>query len=120
VFVSFSVTTNIGAMMALQSLNQTQSLLTTTQNRISAGRNLAIGTDNGVADTVTQSLGGGNRDKFTFSQDDSLGHGLGSLVDADLAGQSAQLQALQTRQQLGSQALSLANQAPQALMKLFG
>ena len=45
--------------------------------------------------------------------------GLGSLVDADLAKESAQLQALQIRQQLGTQALSLANQAPQTLLSLF-
>ena len=49
---------------------------------------------------------------------DALNTGLGSLVDADLA-KSAQLQALQIRQQLGTQALSLANQAPQTLLSLF-
>ena len=41
------------------------------------------------------------------------------VVDADLAKESAQLQALQIRQQLGTQALSLANQAPQTLLSLF-
>ncbi len=45
--------------------------------------------------------------------------GLGSLVDADLAQESAKLQGLQVRQQLGTQALSLANQAPQSLLSLF-
>ncbi len=45
--------------------------------------------------------------------------GLGSLVDADLAQESARLQGLQVRQQLGTQALSLANQAPQSLLSLF-
>jgi flagellin len=50
---------------------------------------------------------------------DSLNSGLGSLVDADLAKESAQLQALQIRQQLGTQALSIANQAPQTLLSLF-
>jgi flagellin len=55
-----------------------------------------------------------NKDKI-----DSLNSGLGSLVDADLAKESAQLQALQIRQQLGTQALSLANQAPQTLLSLF-
>jgi len=56
---------------------------------------------------------------FNNNKVDSLNAGLGSLVDADLAKESAQLQALQIRQQLGTQALSLANQAPQALMSLF-
>jgi flagellin len=50
---------------------------------------------------------------------DALNSGLGSLIDADLAKESAQLQALQIRQQLGTQALSLANQAPQTLLSLF-
>ncbi|MCO6416685.1 flagellin [Siccirubricoccus sp. KC 17139] len=45
--------------------------------------------------------------------------GLGALVDADLAKESAKLQALQIRQQLGTQALSIANQAPQTLLSLF-
>jgi flagellin len=55
-----------------------------------------------------------NKDKI-----DALNSGLGSLVDADLAKESAQLQALQIRQQLGTQSLSLANQAPQTLLSLF-
>jgi flagellin len=49
----------------------------------------------------------------------SLETGLGALVDADLAKESAKLQALQIRQQLGTQSLSLANQAPQSLLSLF-
>ncbi|MBP0494505.1 flagellin [Pararoseomonas indoligenes] len=50
---------------------------------------------------------------------DSLQTGLGALVDADLAKESATLQALQIKQQLGTQSLSIANQAPQSLMSLF-
>jgi flagellin len=42
------------------------------------------------------------------------------LIDADLAKESARLQALQIRQQLGTQTLSIANQAPQFLTSLFG
>lgn len=45
--------------------------------------------------------------------------GLGALIDADLAKESARLQALQIRQQLGAQALGIANQAPQVLLSLF-
>ncbi len=56
---------------------------------------------------------------YNSSKIDSLNNGLGSLVDADLAKESAKLQALQIRQQLGTQALSLANQAPQSLLSLF-
>jgi flagellin len=50
---------------------------------------------------------------------DSLQAGIGALVDADLAKESAQLQSLQIRQQLGTQALSIANQSPQTLLSLF-
>jgi len=60
-----------------------------------------------------------NQVKYNSDKVDSLNAGLGSLVDADLAKESAQLQALQIRQQLGTQALSLANQAPQTLLSLF-
>ncbi|MFV0384686.1 flagellin [Paracoccus sp. (in: a-proteobacteria)] len=50
---------------------------------------------------------------------DSLTVGIGSLVDADMEEASARLQALQTQQQLGIQALSIANQAPSAILSLF-
>jgi flagellin len=50
---------------------------------------------------------------------DTLTTGIGNLVDADLAKESALLQSLQVRQQLGVQALSIANQAPQVILSLF-
>jgi flagellin len=50
---------------------------------------------------------------------DAWDTGVGRMVDADLAHESAMLQSLQVRQQLGTQALSLANQAPQSLLSLF-
>ena len=48
-----------------------------------------------------------------------LNGGIGNLVDADLAKESARLQALQVQQQLGTQALSIANKAPQIVLSLF-
>jgi flagellin len=60
-----------------------------------------------------------NQTTYNSDKIDSLNSGLGSLIDADLAKESAQLTALQIRQQLGTQALSLANQAPQTLLSLF-
>jgi len=50
---------------------------------------------------------------------DTLDAGIGNLVDADLAKESAKLQALQTKQQLGVQALSIANQSSSSLLGLF-
>ena len=56
---------------------------------------------------------------FNTNKIDSLNSGLGALVDADLSQESAVLQSLQIKQQLGTQALSIANQAPQSLLSLF-
>ncbi|MCP5412898.1 MAG: flagellin [Alphaproteobacteria bacterium] len=56
---------------------------------------------------------------FTQKLSDTLTSGLGNLVDANMAQESAKLQALQVRQQLGVQALSIANQAPQTILSLF-
>lgn len=50
---------------------------------------------------------------------DATEEGIGAIVDADLAKESAKLQALQVRQQLGTQTLSIANQAPNILLNLF-
>jgi len=57
----------------------------------------------------------------TFSQNlsDTLTTGIGNLVDANMAQESASLQALQVKQQLGVQALSIANHAPQTILSLF-
>lgn len=57
--------------------------------------------------------------KYNKDKIDSLEGGLGALVDADLAKESAKLQSLQIRQQLGTQAMSIANQSPQMLLSLF-
>lgn len=57
--------------------------------------------------------------EFTTKLSDTIETGIGNLVDADLAKESARLQALQTKQQLGLQALSIANQAPQSILSLF-
>ncbi|MEM6668409.1 MAG: flagellin [Pseudomonadota bacterium] len=56
---------------------------------------------------------------FVSTLMDSFKSGIGALVDADLEEASARFQALQVQQQLGTQALSIANQAPQALLSLF-
>ena len=57
--------------------------------------------------------------KFVDKLTDVLTAGVGNLVDADLAKESARLQALQVQQQLGAQALSIANSAPQIILQLF-
>ncbi len=56
---------------------------------------------------------------FVGKLQDTLTTGVGNLVDANMASESAKLQALQVQQQLGAQALSIANQAPQVILSLF-
>jgi len=59
-----------------------------------------------------------NQVNYNSDKIDSLNSGLGALVDADLASESALLESLQTRQQLATQALTLADQAPSTLLTL--
>ena len=60
-----------------------------------------------------------NQINYNTKKLDALNDGLGALVDADLAKESSRMTALQTRQQLSMQTLSMANQAPQSLLSLF-
>jgi flagellin len=61
----------------------------------------------------------GIQSDFVGKLTDALTSGIGSLVDANMEEASARLQALQVQQQLATQSLSIANQAPQALLSLF-
>ena len=75
--------------------------------------------------TISSSLGTASDEitgmqSYTSSLSNALTAGVGALTDADMASESAKLTSLQTKQQLGIQALSIANQQPQALLKLFG
>jgi len=56
---------------------------------------------------------------FVGKLSDALEKGIGNLVDADLAKESARLQSLQVKQQLGTQALSIANSAPSSVLGFF-
>ncbi len=60
-----------------------------------------------------------SQSEFVQTLTDSFTSGIGSLTDADIEAASARLQALQVQQQLGVQALSIANQQPQSLLSLF-
>ena len=57
--------------------------------------------------------------EFTGKLMDAIDRGVGVLVDADMNAESARLSALQTQQQLGIQALSIANQNSQSILSLF-
>ncbi len=91
------------------------------------GADAAVTAIEAAITTVNDSLSGlgstANRvelqQRFSGALSDSINVGIGNLVDADLARESANLQAFQTKQQLGLQALSIANQAPQTVLSLF-
>jgi flagellin len=76
-------------------------------------------TNEALGNLGSQSKAIANHNTFVQQLSDQLTNGVGNLVDADLAKESAQLQALQVQQQLGTQALSIANQAPQVILSLF-
>ncbi|WP_306751899.1 flagellin [Paracoccus actinidiae] len=91
------------------------------------GRANALGAIKSLIDTITTKgaeLGSvesqiEKQGNFISKLSDALTTGIGSMVDADMEEASARLQALQTQQQLGIQALSIANQAPSAILSLF-
>lgn len=91
------------------------------------GADTALGTIETLIDTAidaASSLGSvegriNTQSDFILKLTDSLRAGIGSLVDANMEEASAKLQALQVQQQLGVQALSIANQAPQSVLSLF-
>lgn len=81
--------------------------------QVEAAVNSALNSYGNAEKSVVNQIGF-NKDKI-----DALESGLGALIDADLAKESARLQSLQIRQQLGATALSAANSAPQFLLTLF-
>ena len=60
-----------------------------------------------------------NQMQFIDSLTDTLDSGISSMVDADMEEEAARLQAFQVQQQLATQSLSIANQAPQNILTLF-
>ncbi len=86
-----------------------------------------IGTVDGVISSMTDSATalGAAKSRIGIQQDfvkglmDAIGRGVGQLVDADMNEESTRLQALQVKQQLGVQALSIANSSSQTILQLF-
>jgi flagellin len=104
--VTLSSTATIGTVTAAQSMIAVvQTSLQNVDNALAT-----LGTASGALDTHLN---------FVSNLQDTLTTGIGNLVDADLAKESATLQALQTKQQLGIQALSIANSSSSALLGLF-
>jgi flagellin len=107
-----STNVSVATTQSIETLTKAATSLTAVNNSIDAvsGALARLGTKSKALTTHLSFVG-----KLT----DSLESGVGNLVDADLAKESAKLQALQTKQQLGVQALSIANQTPQLVLSLF-
>ncbi len=75
--------------------------------------------NNSLAKLGTSSTALGDQLTFVGNLQDTIDTGVGNLVDANLAKESAQLQSLQTKQSLGIQALSIANSSTSSLLSLF-
>ncbi|EEE37508.1 flagellin protein [Rhodobacteraceae bacterium KLH11] len=99
---SIDVSTDAGATAALGAI---ESLIDT-----AIDASAAFGSAQGRIETQKE---------FISNLSDSFKSGIGSLVDADMEETSARLQALQVQQQLATQSLSIANQAPQSILSLF-
>jgi len=102
----------LGATSSITTITLAQQALTDLTNSI-ANVNQALGNLGAQAKQISA------HNTFISKLTDTLTAGVGNLVDADVAKESAHLQALQVQQQLGAQALSIANQAPQVILSLF-
>jgi len=128
------IATSLGGTITISAQDletDTAALLAAAPADAAAATNLLDGTDTSLDDiftTVDNALNAfaavtkriDNQIGFNGAVRDATEAGLGSIVDADLARESARLQALQTKQQLAVQALGIANQAPQTILGLFG
>ena len=117
---SFTVKAQTLSLDGLQlSAALTFATATDAKNMISVMTNALQTATNKLSSLGTASTGLDTHLTFVGKLQDSLDAGVGNLVDADLAKESAKLQSLQTKQQLGVQALSIANQSPQTILSLF-
>ena len=108
-----------GAFTASTTTGVTSTALTGTQALISQVQSAITS-----ANSISANLGAASQQltgiqNFTTSLSSALTAGVGALTDADLAAESARLTSLQTKQQLATQSLSIANKQPQSLLTLF-
>lgn len=107
-----STTVSVATTQSIETLTKATASLTAVSNSIDA-------VSGALARLGTKSKALSTHITFVGKLSDALESGVGNLVDADLAKESAKLQALQTKQQLGVQALGIANQTPQLVLSLF-
>ncbi|HEY1752445.1 MAG TPA: flagellin [Caulobacteraceae bacterium] len=110
---------SLGGSIVSLSATATIGTVTSAGTALTAVENSLAKVDNALASLGTASGALDTHLNFVSNLQDTLTTGVGNLVNADLAKESATLQALQTKQQLGIQALSIANSASSALLGLF-
>ena len=105
-------TANTGLGVTTTALTGSQALISSVETAITKNNTIAANLG-----AVSQQIAG--IQTFTSSLSSALTAGVGALTDADLASESARLTSLQTKQQLATQSLSIANKQPQSLLSLF-
>jgi flagellin len=114
----------VAAAKAAAFFDGTDALSSLTMTFVGTPTGTEVDTALAAAITALQTIGTSSKSTerslaFNDKLQDALEAGIGNLVDADLARESARLTALQTKQQLGVQALSIANQSSSILLGLF-
>ncbi|OXE36482.1 MAG: flagellin [Phenylobacterium zucineum] len=112
-------TMSLGGNIVVLAFNESFNTAATASTTLTAINTSINNVSTSLAKLGTSSRILGQHKDFISKLQDAMDAGIGNLVDADLAKESAKLQALQTKQQLGIQALSIANQTPQSLLSLF-
>ena len=110
---------SVGGSNITLSLTSSISTATLAQGLIATINTSIENVNNALAKLGTSSNAISTQLTFVGNLQDTIDTGVGNLVNANLAKESAQLQALQTKQQLGIQALSIANSGSSALLSLF-
>ncbi len=109
---TFTASTGLGVSVAASTASTTAAVIATIQAALTS------------ANKISANLGAASQQitgiqNFTTALSSALTAGVGALTDADLASESARLTSLQTKQQLATQSLSIANKQPQSLLTLF-
>ena len=112
----FSLSGSILSSLASSDISVSTAAATTASNSIDTAINSL---NQALATMGSQAAALDIQNDFLSSLSDVIEQGIGNLVDADLAKESARLQSLQIKQQLGAQALSIANQAPSLILSFF-
>ena len=112
----FSLSGAILSSIASTDISTSTAAATTASNSIDTA---ITDLNNSLATMGSQAAALDIQNSFLSTLSDTIEQGIGNLVDADLAKESARLQSLQIKQQLGAQALSIANQAPSLVLSFF-